>query len=191
MQARRRRWLALVALIALFACDRRVEKLDPNERPQQPDLSKIFPPGAERRAVVPAEMPPAPRGAPPMPETQADASDVAEGASPIRGTLTLADALRDRMPEGAVLFLIARRGAAGPPLAVKRIATPSFPLDFELGPDDRMIRTLPFVGPLQLSARIDADGNAMSRAPGDLQSSASVEAMPGDTGVALAIDSVL
>jgi hypothetical protein len=87
--------------------------------------------------------------------------------------------------------LIARRGEAGPPLAVKRIADASFPLEFELGPDDRMIRTLPFVGPLQLSARLDSDGNAMSRVPGDLQTGAVVEAMPGDSGVALAIDSVL
>ena len=49
------------------------------------------------------------------------------------------------------------------------MAAPSFPLDFSLGPEDRMIQAMPFAGPLGLSARIDADGNATSREPGDLQ----------------------
>ena len=68
-----------------------------------------------------------------------------------------------------MLFLIARTAAAGPPLAVKRIEAPSFPLDFEIGPDDRMIQAMPFAGSVQLTARLDSDGNATSRTPGDLQ----------------------
>ncbi len=180
-------WIACLAaalVLGLGACDRRIEQLDPDERPAQPDLSKIFPPGADRAKPGPAGMPMPPgRAAPPVAEATA--------AAPIRGSLTLSSSLSDRVAPGAVLFLIARRGESGPPLAVKRVAAPSFPMDFELGPEDRMIQSLPFEGPLQLSARLDRDGNATSREPGDLQSSAPVAARPGDTGVELVIDSVL
>lgn len=179
--------IAAALWLASAACDRRIEKLDPNERPSQPDLSKIFPPGAARREAMPAGMPEPPRGAPSIAETAAETSERA----PIRGTLLLADAVRARVPSGAVLFLIARRGESGPPLAVKRISGPSFPLEFEIGPGDRMIKSMPFEGTLQLSARLDGDGNATSRTPGDLLSSTAAQAQPGDSGVQLVIDSVL
>jgi hypothetical protein len=98
--------------------------------------------------------------------------------------------LEDRVPQGAVLFLIARRGGAGPPLAVERIASPRFPVEFSLGPEDRMIQTLPFAGELQISARLDADGNAMSREPGDLEGRAPQPVSPGATGVSVVLDEV-
>ena len=41
-----------------------------------------------------------------------------------------------------------------------------------------MIKSRPFVGPLQITARLDADGNATSRTPGDLQGTAQVERQP-------------
>jgi hypothetical protein len=74
---------------------------------------------------------------------------------------------------------------------VKRVASPRFPLEFEIGPDDRMIDTMPFSGPFRLSARIDADGSATSRNPGDLQGEVSGRVDPGATGVELVIDEVL
>lgn len=177
------RKLALVAALAgLAACDRNIEPYDPNEAPEQPDLSRIFPAGAERPSDEPPTLPPAPRGAPPV---------AAAGAEPIRGTIRVAPELAGRVPAGAVLFLIARRGGAGPPLAVQRIPQPRFPLEFSLGPQDRMIQTIPFAGELELSARVDADGNAMSRQPGDLEGRAAAPVEPGASGVAIAIDSVL
>ncbi len=171
---------------AAVGCDRGVEPFDPAERPRQPDLSRIFPEGAERSAR-PAQMPAGPgdatgsRGAPP----------VASSAKPIQGTVTVADGLSDRVSAGAVLFLIARSGASGPPLAVKRIASPRFPLDFTIGPDDRMIAAMPFAGPLRLTARVDSDGNVTTRSPGDLQGAAEGDFHPGDTGVALVLDESL
>jgi hypothetical protein len=179
------RKLALVAALAgLAACDRNIEPYDPNEVPEQPDLSRIFPAGAEQSPLDEAPtLPPAPRGAPPV-------AAAAEGA-PIRGTITVAPELAGRVPAGAVLFLIARRGGAGPPLAVQRIPQPRFPLEFSIGPQDRMIQAIPFAGELELSARIDADGNAMSRQPGDLEGRAAGPVEPGASGVAIAIDSVL
>jgi cytochrome c-type biogenesis protein CcmH len=109
----------------------------------------------------------------------------------VRGTIRVAPELADRVPGGAVLFLIARGPQPGPPLAVKRIPAPRFPLDFELGPDDRMIAAIPFRGPLTLSARIDADQNAMTRNPGDLQGAAATPVEPGARDVSIVIDEIL
>lgn len=191
---------ALAALLAAvlaagIACDRAVEPFVPGEQPSAPDLSRIFPAGAEKAAQQEAQArgpegaaEPSPpmggRGAPPV-------GAAAASEAPIRGTVSLAAGLEGRVPPGAILFLIARRGESGPPLAVKRIPDAKLPLDFEIGPGDRMIEQMPFVGPLRLTARLDADGNATSRAPGDLSGAAPGEHQPGDAGVAIVIDQVL
>lgn len=174
--------LALAALL-LLACDRNVERYDPAEEPRPPDLARLFPPGADRAAEQSA-------GAA-QPAPQRGAAPVAAGGSPVRGTLRLAPELEGRVPPGATLFLIARTGQAGPPLAVKLISNPSFPLEFEIGPDDRMMQQVPFAGPMQLSARLDADGSATTRQPGDLTGAASGTVEAGDTGVVITIDGVL
>ncbi len=185
--------LPLALLLALAGgCDRRIEPYDPNEKVEAPDLSKIFPAGAERAARSgggEAAPPPGPRGAPP-PGSPVAAAAAAAGP-PVRGTVQVAPELADRVPRGAVLFLIARGQQPGPPVAVKRIPAPRFPLDIELGPGDRMIEAIPFVGPLTLSARIDADRNAMTRNPGDLQGSAPAPVEPGARGVSIVIDEIL
>ena len=181
--------IALV-LAGWLGCDRNVEPFDPNEQPAAPDLSRIFPAGAEQEQAGPPSLPPAPgRGAPPLAAEAAEASG-ADGP-PIRGTVSLADELAGRVPPGAVLFLIARRGGAGPPLAAQRISSPRFPLEFSLGPEDRMIQTLPFAGEVQITARLDADGNATSRQPGDLEGRTPAAVSPGATGVAVVLDEVL
>lgn len=180
--------IPLVAALALaiLACDRNLEPYDPDEQPREPDLSKIFPEGAERAARLEPGLPPAPgRGAPPL-------AQEAEGAGmPVSGTVRLSEDLGAPVPPGAVLFIIARRGGGGPPLAVKRIPAPRFPLDFALGPDDRMIEAMPFTGPLRITARVDADGDAASRAQGDLQGAAAGSFQPGAAGIEVVIDEVL
>ena len=183
-----RRLALVIALAWVAGCDRNIEPFDPNEEPSQPDLARIFPAGAEPVQQGPPSLPPPPgREAPPL----AAETAMAEDAPPIRGTVSLAQELAGRVPEGAVLFLIARRDGAGPPLAALRIAAPRFPLEFSLGPEDRMIQTLPFAGELRISARVDADGNALSRQPGDLEGRAAGVAEPGATGVEIVLDEVL
>ncbi len=192
--------LLLAVVTALVAgCDRNIEPFDPNEEPREPDLSRIFPEGAERAAQIRPGLPEPPRaapgrGAPPLAAEAGAALPSGAGASsgaPISGTVRVADGLSDSVPIGAVLFIIARRSAPGPPLAVKRISAPRFPLEFSLGPDDRMIQAIPFEGPLQVTARVDADGNATSRDPGDLHGTAPGSFQPGATGIELLIDQVL
>jgi cytochrome c-type biogenesis protein CcmH len=195
-----RRWISGAAALAVAAfaasgCDRHVESFVPGEQPEQPDLSKILPEGAGGARRVMAELPPPPqqRGAAPLMPTAAPAqaqAQVQAAAEPIRGTIRLAQELEGRVPAGGVLYIIARHGGPGPPLAVKRIPSPGFPLDFEIGPDDRMITSLPFAGPLQVSARVDADGN-VSSGPGDLAGDTAEGVEPGANDVALLLDRVL
>jgi hypothetical protein len=186
----------LAAWIAL-GCDRAIEPYVPGEQPAQPDLSRIFPEGAERAtkegpmggtgAGMSAAAARNDAGGTPTPQPASGGA-----AAPVSGTVSLAGGFEKKVPAGAILFVVARTGqAGGPPLAVKRIESPHFPLEFTLGPDDRMIKQMPFVGPLQLSARLDADGNAMTRAPGDLQGQAAGAHQPGETGIAIVIDQVL
>ncbi len=85
------------------------------------------------------------------------------------------------VPPDAVLFITARSSAAqgkGPPLAVRRVAQPAFPLEFELGPQNRMIKEMPWTGPLDVSARLDLDGNAMTRGERDLSSGPGIKNVP-------------
>ncbi len=190
--------LALVLGLALalapgMGCDRRVEPFDPDEKVEAPDLSRIFPRGAERAAREGAGPPGGPPGGPAAPPGRGapPPAAAADAGPPIRGTIRVADALSERVPAGAVLFLIARGPQPGPPVAVKRIVEPRFPLDFELGPADRMIEAIPFRGPLRLSARIDADRNAMTRNPGDLQGAAAQAVEPGARDVEILIEEIL
>ena len=178
---------ALVVLsILCCACDRHVEPYDPNERVEQPDLSKIFPEGAERAL---ARTPNAP---PPSPAELAAAESAAPGASaeesagpPLAGTVELARGTT--APSGALLFVIARAGEAGPPTAVLRVPAPHFPFQFELGPANRMIAEMPWLGPFRVSARLDLDGNVMTRDVGGLEGSAAGQASPGDRGIVIVL----
>lgn len=197
--------LALAAALAL-GCDRKVEPFVPGEQPSPPDLARIFPPGAEKTRETPGApgaMPPAPGEAPagqrggappPAPRAPGDGAAPASAAAsgpPIRGTVQIPAELVSRVTPQSVVFVIARAGAGGPPTAVKRIAAPRFPLDFEIGPGDRMIESMPFAGPFQISARLDGDGNATTRSPGDVQGAAAAPAQPGDAGVSIVLDEPL
>ena len=114
------------------------------------------------------------------------------GAAPVEAPDDAAQTIRGTIeaPTGAtggVLFLFVRPAGAtgGPPLAVQRIPSPSFPLDFGIGPRDAMVAGGPFPDRVTVEARLDQDGNAMTEGPGDL--SARSETAPGATGVRLTL----
>jgi hypothetical protein len=69
-----------------------------------------------------------------------------------------------------------------------RVADPEFPFPFSIGPENRMIESMPFAGEIRISARVDADGDVTSRSPGDLQGAVETPRAPGDRGVVLVID---
>ncbi|HEX9443142.1 MAG TPA: cytochrome c-type biogenesis protein CcmH [Candidatus Binatia bacterium] len=93
-----------------------------------------------------------------------------QGTQSVQGVIDLDPKLKGKVPAGAVLFIIAKGtgGAGGPPLAVKKIAAPKFPLDYALGAGDVMMPGASFSGKLYVTARLDQDGNPLTKQPGDL-----------------------
>lgn len=130
------------------------------------------------KEISPFEGGPAPSAAAPAP--------AADGSRSIAGTVRLPEGASP--PAGATLFIVARiQGSAerGPPLAVKRVQAPSFPFRFVLGPGDVMLPDMPFDGPFDVSARLDADGNAMTKGPDDWATAAPAKAEVGAADLAL------
>jgi hypothetical protein len=178
--------VALAASLSLGACHRKVEPYDPNEQALQPDLSKIFPEGAERAMGAPAQMPPSPQELAGGPPAVSGMTAPENAGLPIVGVVRLAQGAE--VPAGALLFVIARTGPSGPPTAVLRVPAPRFPFEFRLGPENRMIAALPWQGPFQLSARVDLDGNASTRDAGGLEGRAAAPVAPGDAGVEILLE---
>ena len=162
--------LFLTLGMSAAGCDRNIAPYQPGETPQPPDLARIFPA---------PEAPAVPEGEPARPAATGRSGAV------VRGTAFVEADAAD-VP-GAVLFIIARpAGAAGgPPLAVVRVPSPEFPFDFEIGPKDVMIPSMTFEGPIELTARLDGDGNASTRTAGDRATGQPVAVAPGDAGVTL------
>ena len=111
-------------------------------------------------------------------------------ARTISGEIRVAPALASKLPAGAVLFIIARRAeGSGPPVAVKRIANPTFPLHYVLGPEDAMGPGGPFEGRLSIIARLKRSGVAGPAEPGDLEgTSPKNPAKIGEQGVDAVLD---
>lgn len=134
---------------------------------------------------VPGLENPAPRASMPLGPSDAASGErrgVVSG-KPIRGTIRLANGVQ---ATGAVLFLIARTpNQPGPPLAVKRLSVGPFPLAFEIGPDDEMIKGRPWDGPIALSARVDSDGDPLTRTESEAIAELAEPVEPGAEGVVL------
>lgn len=178
---------AALAPALLAGCDRNVEPFS-DDAVEAPDLSKIFPEAAGGEAELPPVMPPPGAGLGAAGGAAAPgAAGANAGAGVLRGVVRLAPGLEGRAPPGAVLFVIARNAAAGPPAAVLRLPQPRFPLRWEIGPAQRMIEGTPFAGPFALSARLDSDGNATTRGAGDLSGRAAGRHFPGDAGIEIVL----
>jgi hypothetical protein len=106
------------------------------------------------------------------------------GGPRIRGTVRLGDGATPA--GGGILFVIARPPTGGPPLAVRRLPPGPFPIEFELGPEDSMMQ-VPLNAPVILSARLDADGDPMTRAEEDLAGQTAGPVSPGASGVELVL----
>lgn len=95
-------------------------------------------------------------------------------------------------PPGGVLFAIVRNAGMpnrGPPVAVQKIDAPTWPsVTLKVGPEQVMMPGLPFSGPFDVYVRWDADGNAMTKAPGDLKSKAPAEKVAPGATVSVVLD---
>lgn len=87
---------------------------------------------------------------------------------PIHVTLDVDESAKAKLKPGAVLFVIARAEGvtAGPPAAVKRLTGVSFPFTFDLTSADSMLGQ-PLPPRVRLEARIDSDGNPLTKDPSD------------------------
>ena len=117
-------------------------------------------------------------------------TSIAPGAT-IRGSVDIAPALKSRLKETDVLFLFARPGQSGPPVAAIRGRAGQFPLEFELDDSTAMNPGNPLSQHKQvmLVARVSKSGNPMAQ-PGDLEGR-TLGVKVGAVGVKLVIDQVL
>jgi len=93
------------------------------------------------------------------------------GAVMVRGEVVLADSLKGRIPAGLTLFIVAKSvSSPGPPVAIWRTTTGSWPVAFQLDDSQAMIpvRRLSTAGMVTIEARTSRTGQAMP-APGDFQ----------------------
>ena len=97
----------------------------------------------------------------------AHAALTAAAPATISGTIRLAVEPLSPLPAGTALFIIARVGT-GPPLAVKRIVDPQFPVPYTLSVDDVMLPGRAFTGMVNVSARVQVSGAVGPLQPGDL-----------------------
>ncbi len=119
-------------------------------------------------AAAPAPVLPAPPALPPA-ETVPAAPDPKQT---IGGTITLPSARKRDVKKGDIMFVIARR-AGGPPgpgsmLATQKLVAGDFPMAFLLSSRDAMLPNTPFEGPVNITVRVDKDGDAMTRKKGDV-----------------------
>lgn len=115
-------------------------------------------------------------------------SATATAGATIKGSIDIAPALKSRVAATDVLFLFARAGQGGPPVAAIRASTGKFPLEFELNDSMAMNpgNTLSQQKQVMLVARVSKSGNPMAQA-GDLEGTVA-DVKVGATGVRIVID---
>lgn len=128
------------------------------------------------------------------PHGTASQQSASGGAAAITGRILLDDARKGNVAPTDTVYLVARRpaetpGVRGSLVAVKRFPASSFPIDFTLGPGDMMFKNGEFEGELTLSARIDKDGDPITRKKGDVFGVVD-RAKVGSRGVDIRIDTV-
>lgn len=155
-------------------------KISPADKPKLDEIfgqmkqhvaeAKMAPP-IDPNAELPPGHPPV-DGAPPaqagMPPAGMPAAGMQRPAPPADGrsvkvTLELAPSAQSRT---GVLYVMAKGPSGGPPIAVKRMMVSSFPITFDLGSADSMMGQ-PLPDSFLLEARLDSDGDARTKPPGD------------------------
>ena len=162
---------AVMLFICFAACDKSASAPPPNAQ----QATKGLPPVGPGPASAPA----------------APSAPAASSGGTLEGTIVVAPALKDQVKPGDTLFLVARAVDANGnvqrmPVAVDRAQVTSFPLAFKLSADNVMVAGTPFAGSMQLTARIDKDGEAMTREAGDVEGTVKV-AVP-QKGITITLD---
>jgi hypothetical protein len=178
---------ALVAgLLSIVGCQKK------DEAPKAAGLgpSGAAPPAA---AAPPVQAPAQGPMAAPAAFPAAAPAAAATGAT-ITGKITVAPARKGDVSPNDVIYLTARRmpdtpGTRGSLVAVKRFTAAALPIPFTLGESDMMFKNGNFEGLLQLTVRVDKDGDPMTHKKGDLFGVLD-NVKVGSAGVDLALTSV-
>ena len=155
-----------------------LEQLDPNSNVYTMVANQVNEAQARMGMAPEAQMPPA--MAEPTAQPQAAEAPADDGAwNGTRLVLDAADGARQALENGAVLYIVIRAPgpAMGPPLGVRRVMSPSFPLEVTIDDKDSMLQERPISSEaeIQLQARVSLSGSPAAQ-PGDWQSaSKSVE----------------
>jgi len=162
------------------------KRLHPLLPPESPYAQDILAAQKEAERLVQTGMTGLDRPANPPPADDKAAS-VAPGAA-IKGRIDIAPALKSRLADTDVLFLFARPGQSGPPVAAIRASASQLPLEFELDDSAAMNpgNTLSQHKQVMLVARVSKSGNPMAQ-PGDLEGTVAAVKV-GATGVKVMID---
>jgi len=118
---------------------------------------------------LPANHPALPEpGAAMAAEPQAQAQPTSNDPANIHITLNLDAAAAARVPQHAIIYIIARPAGvtSGPPVAVKRLLANGFPMSVDFGSADSMMGQ-PMPPKIHLEVRLDADGDAATKGPQD------------------------
>jgi len=157
-------------------------------------LLQMLPPGQDRAEVekIVAEIPASGQKPQQFAEAAPTAQAPANAGNEISGKITIDPKLKDKVNGQASLFIIARpQGSGGPPVAVKKMERPTFPLNYTLGSENAMMQGVPLSGKLSITVRLDSDGNPMTHDPGDLSGEYQKNPVPvGARNVNIVIDQV-
>lgn len=162
----------------------RVVTLDPSKAPEfEPLVQMARNPQAAPPSMGAAGGPAAGGAGGPAAGPMAGGSHVDDPAD-VAGTITVSAAV-GAVPPGQTVFVYARPAGQdrGPPAAARRFKSEELPITFRIGPSDSPMGG-PFPTEMTISARIDADGNAMTHGPDDLEAKVS-GVKPGATGLTL------
>ena len=113
--------------------------------------------------------------------------------STISGTITVPAARRKNLAKTDIVFIIARRAGAAPGpgsmIAVQKHPIGDFPMPFTLSSRDSMLPGAPFQGRIDITVRVDKDGDGLTRRKGDLYGQ--VNGIPvGTQDLAVSVDSL-
>jgi hypothetical protein len=164
-----------------------------------------LPAGHAPAGGMPAGHPPAggmPAGHPPaggMPTGHPPAGGAAPAAASgvLAGTVELASGLEAKVKPGSVMFISVRRdagpGQKGMFLAAKRIVVgpKTFPVSYIITGKDVMMQGTALTGAVRIDARIDQDGDAISKQPGDVVGALATPAQVGAKNVTFTLDKTL
>ena len=184
--------LSLAAAALMWGCPSDKPTPTPGPAAAPPGHPASAPAGAGSQPAGHAASQPAP-GAASRPAGAPAAEPAAPSSKPFSGLVKLADGVTpDMIKPTDVLFIMARTAVgpnqAGALVAVQRhSAVKEWPMRYEMSSANLMMPGMPFSGPFIVQARLDRDGDPMTKAADDLYADYEGSVQGGAEGVHLVL----